>query len=201
MQTPDPADESASSDPPKRDLSITMEKANLYGIALFIPIGLVLALPYVGRWGWAAFGRAWSLLLDHTLLALGVFAVGIVLHELIHGVSWTIFGKKPRGAIKYGFQVKTLTPYAHCTEPMDVWPYRLGAVLPGLLLGVLPWLASIATGNGAVFLFGFFFTLAALGDAMILWLLRGVAPGSLVLDHPTHAGCYVFEREGVRGKG
>ena len=180
----------------KRDLSISMVQANVYGIALFIPTGLVLTLPYVARWGWAAFGNAWYLLIDHSLLALGVFVVGIVIHELIHGVSWTIFGKKPRGVITYGFQVKTLTPYAHCAEPMDVRAYRLGAAMPGLLLGVLPWLAAVVTGNGAVFIFGFVFTLAALGDAMILWLIRGVAPGSLVLDHPSQAGCYVFDGEG-----
>ncbi len=122
-----------------------------------------------------------------------MFAVGIVLHELIHGLAWMYFGEKPRSAITYGFKLKTLTPYAHCDEPMDVHAYRLGAAMPGLLLGLVPWLAGVATGNGSVLIFGFIFTLAALGDAMILWLIRGVAPGSLVLDHPTEAGCYVID--------
>ncbi len=185
----------------KRDLSISMGKANLYGIALMIPAGLLLALPYVARWGWAAFGNAWNttLALDNVPVALGVFAVGIVLHELIHGLSWTVFGKKPRSAITYGFKLKTLTPYAHCVEPMDVRAYRLGAAMPGLILGVLPWLAGVVSGNGPLLIFGLVFTLAALGDAMILWLIRGVAPGSLVLDHPTQAGCYVIDPDGREG--
>ncbi len=177
----------------KRDLSISMGKANLYGIALMAPGVLLLALPYVAIWGWEAFGNAWETMRDHVLLALAVFAVGIVLHELIHGLSWTVFGEQPRSAIKYGFKVKTLTPYAHCVEPMDVRAYRLGAIMPGLILGVLPWLAAVVSGNGAVLIFGLVFTLAALGDAMILWLIRDVAPGSLVLDHPTQAGCYVID--------
>ena len=179
----------------KRDLSISMGKANLYGIALMVPGVLLLALPYVAIWGWEAFGNAWNttLALDNVPAALGVFAVGIVLHELIHGLSWMYFGKKPRSAITYGFKLKTLTPYAHCVEPMDVRAYRLGAAMPGLILGVLPWLAAVVSGNGAVLIFGFVFTLAALGDAMILWLIRDVAPGSLVLDHPTQAGCYVID--------
>ncbi len=177
----------------KRDLSISMGKANLYGIVLMAPGGVLLALPYVAIWGREAFGNAWETMRDHFLLALAVFAVGMVLHELIHGLSWTVFGKQPRSAIKYGFQVKTLTPYAHCVEPMDVRAYRLGAAMPGLIVGVLPWLAAVVSGNGAVLIFGFVFTLAALGDAMILWLIRDVAPGSLVLDHPTQAGCYVID--------
>ena len=76
-------------DAAKRDLSISMGKANLYGIGLMIPAGLLLALPYVALWGWAALGNAWNttLALDNVPVALGVFAVGIVLHELIHGLT------------------------------------------------------------------------------------------------------------------
>ena len=79
------------------------------------------------------------------------------------------------------------------TEPMAAHAYRLGAAMPGLVLGVLPWLFGLATGNGPAFLFGLLFTIAALGDAMILWLLRGVAPEAQVIDHPSRAGCYVMD--------
>jgi hypothetical protein len=41
--------------------------------------------------------------------------------------------------------------------------------------------------------FGLLFTFAAGGDALVLWLLRGVAPHRLVEDHPTRAGCFVWE--------
>lgn len=195
-----------NADPPdvaQRDLSISLGKANLYGIALMIPAGLLLTLPYVARWGWVAFGNAWNttLTVEHLPWLLGVFAVGAVLHELIHGLTWTVFGKKPRRAIRYGFHCKTVSPYAHCVEPMDVRAYRLGAAMPGLLLGVLPWFAGVLTGNGSLLIFGLIFTLVAEGDAMVLWLIRGVAPGSQVLDHPTQAGCYVIDREEGKASG
>jgi hypothetical protein len=186
-------------DPPearRRDVSISMAQANLYGLLLLIPAGALLVLPYLALWGGAAFGDAWQTVADNLLPALGCFAAGIVAHEGIHGLSWMIFGRKPRRAIRYGFKLKTLTPYAHCTEPMDARAYRLGAAMPGLLLGVGPWLAGLATGHGPTFLFGLLFTLAALGDAMILWLLRHVPPTAQVIDHPTRAGCYVIEPEG-----
>ena len=177
----------------KRDLSISMAQANLVGIGLLLPVGALLALPYLALWGSNAFLAAWLVVGDNLLAAFGVIVVGIVLHELIHGLSWQIFGKKPRSAITYGFKLKTLTPYAHCTEPMDARAYCLGAALPGLLLGVLPWLIGLILGNGAALLFGLLFTVAAIGDAMILWLLRSVEPTAQVIDHPSRAGCFVID--------
>jgi len=37
------------------------------------------------------------------------------------------------------------------------------------------------------------FTVAAGGDAMILWSLRKEDRGALVLDHPSNAGCSIVE--------
>ena len=74
------------------------------------------------------------------------------------------------------------------------------AGVPGVVLGVAPALAGLVLGAGDVFWFGFIFTLAAGGDALILWLLRGVPGDRLVRDHPTKPGCLVLPertREGV----
>jgi len=61
------------------------------------------------------------------------------------------------------------------------------------VLGLLPSLVGIVTGNAPIMLFGLFFTFAAGGDALVLWLIRKVDPNALVEDHPTNAGCYVLE--------
>lgn len=119
--------------------------------------------------------------------------LGSILHELIHGFSWAYFGHKPLNAIKFGFQWKTLTPYAHCHEPMEVQAYRLGGIMPLLVLGLLPSLIGIGSGNGWLMFFGFLFTMAAGGDLLVLWLIRDVKPGQIVEDHPTQAGCYLIE--------
>jgi hypothetical protein len=107
--------------------------------------------------------------------------------------AWALFAKKPLSVFKLGFQWKSITPYAHCKEPMDIQPYRVGSFAPGLLLGILPWMASLFTGDILLFLFGLLYTIAAGGDFLILWIIRNVKPGTLVEDHPTNAGCYVFE--------
>ncbi|MFP4436635.1 MAG: DUF3267 domain-containing protein [Chloroflexaceae bacterium] len=177
----------------KRDLSLSMAQANLYTLIIILPpIGLLGLLFYL-LWGEAAFWRGWFVLFGNVGIALLVIVGGIVVHELLHGVTWMLAGDKPRSAVKFGFQLKTLTPYAHCTAPLEVRAYRLGALMPGLLLGIVPLLAGMVTGSGALTIFGLFFTLAAGGDFLILWTLRSVQPGALVEDHPTRAGCYVLE--------
>lgn len=172
----------------KRDLSVSMEQANLYGILFALPAAAIQFVSFFLVSGFRAFEPTWGLL----PLAL-VATLGIIVHEVIHGLSWAFFGKKPLSTISFGMLWKTLTPYAHCNEPLDVTAYRLGTFLPGLLLGILPFGVALLTGSGDWFWFSLLHTTAACGDWLVLWVIRTVKPGSLMEDHPTRAGCYVLE--------
>jgi len=172
----------------KRDLSISMARANI--IVLFISIPVVILQFAIFLWihGTEGLRPAWS----SAILIIAVL-LGIVIHELIHGISWVIFGRKPFSSIKFGFQWKTFTPYAHLKEPLEVNAYRLGAFMPGFILGILTYIMSLVLGNGDLFWFSIVHTSAAGGDWLILWLIRHVKAGMQVEDHPTNAGCYVLE--------
>ena len=67
-------------------------------------------------------------------------------------------------------------------------------LMPAIVVGVQPYLAGLFSGNSALTLFGLFFIFAASGDFLILWSLRKVKHGNLVEDHPTNAGCFVYEK-------
>lgn len=182
----------------KRDYSVSMEKANVFSLAFAIPPVILFAALFSMIWGYEGFGGdELSLFGSMLLFALAVVA-GIVIHELIHGLAWTLAAHKPFDSVQYGFKWKTLTPYAHCKAPICAKAYRIGAFMPGLMLGILPALAGILLGSGGLLVFGVVFTAAAGGDFLILWMIRGVPSNSLVEDHPTRAGCYVFE--GVSAK-
>ena len=172
----------------KRGLSISMARANM--IVLFVSIPVVIAQ-------FALFNAVHG---ANRIRSIGNFPVlviavlgGIAVHELIHGIAWAIAGNKPFSMITFGFQWKTLTPYAHLKEPIEVNAYRLGAFMPGFVLGVLPYGLSILYGDGSLFWFGLVHTSAAGGDWLVLWLIRNVKRGMQVEDHPTNAGCYVLE--------
>lgn len=176
----------------RRDLSVSMGKANLYVLLTTLPPTVVLAAVYVWLWGIEGPDGFTDLVIVYGV-GIALVAFGVVAHEAIHGLSWAYFGGKPLSAIKFGFQLKTLTPYAHCKEPMRARAYRIGGAMPGLVMGIPPSLAGIATGSGWIMFFGLFFTFAAGGDALVLWLIRNVDAEAFVEDHPTNAGCYVYE--------
>lgn len=181
----------------KKDLSIPTTKATLLSFVFGLPLACLLMGLYLWRWGSIInlnSTRPISFLVFF-ISFLATLILGIVIHELIHGLTWAIAGHKPLSAIKFGFQWQSLTPYAHCPEPLEVNAYRLGGSMPLIVLGILPALIGIGTGNGWSMFFGFIFTLAASGDLLVLWLIRGVKPGQFVQDHPTRVGCYLMEMQ------
>lgn len=174
------------------DYSIPMGKAQIASL----PYGLVAAaevLLFIAFYGTAPVAEAADMLMPW--LFLPVFAAGIIAHELIHGFTWMFAARLPFAKMKFGFQWKSLTPYAHCTVPIRKDAYILGTLMPAVVLGFVPFLGSLINGNGWLLMFGVLFTFAAVGDFLIIRMIRSVRSDALVADHPEQAGCYVYEIE------
>lgn len=179
-----------------------MRKANVYGLALLPPVALICGA-YLWIWSFEKLAAAMefesllSVFLVWFVAIPATFVAGVVVHELLHGLSFLYIGGASRESVTLlGFQRETATPYSSCSQPLRAGGYRWTIAMPGLVLGILPVAAGLFTGNPWAMFFGTFFLLAASGDAIILWLLRGVPANALVEDHPTRAGCYVFDPEG-----
>ncbi|MEM9997004.1 MAG: DUF3267 domain-containing protein [Bacteroidota bacterium] len=180
----------------REDRSVSMGKANLYALALILPVGAIQMAAHGGLHGWGNFTAGFDWWVESGRWVLGL-VLGIVVHEGLHGLAWKQAAGLPWLAISFGFNWRALAPYAHCDVPMSARAYRIGAATPGLVLGILPALVGLALGWGAWAVFGVFYTVAAGGDALILWLLRNVPGGWLVEDHPSQAGCYVYVPDGA----
>jgi hypothetical protein len=178
----------------RQDLSLSIAAAYMYMLLLAVPLIVALALAFAGVWGWgrlfdgAARFLAWPSLVPSLV-------IGIPLHEVIHGLSWAYFGQRPLKDVRFGVQWKLLTPYAHLQVPIPARAYRLGAAMPALVLGLLPYGAGLAVGKGWFTAFGLLYLFAAGGDLLVLWQLRKVDANALVEDHPSRAGCYVYGTE------
>lgn len=183
-----------------KDRSVSLLAANLLAPVMALPPIALLLILYIKVWGYeGVFGWLQTLSGPRALAAVAALLVSVPVHELIHGVSYAIFGRKPLATVRLRFELKALAPYVHLEERIGVRPYRLAILMPALILGLLPSLAGLLTGSAWALAFGLSSILAAGGDMVILWVLRGVAPGSLVEDHPTRAGCYVIEIGGGPG--
>jgi Putative zincin peptidase len=169
-----------------------MFRANALAILVTAPPVLGLAAVFAARWGWALAGRGVN---EFLTLPVGVpLAVGgILVHEAVHAITWAIASGRPLSAIEIGIQWRSLSPFAHPRAPMAARPYRIGAAMPGVVLGLIPAVLAVILGTPLLLIFGLFFLIAAGGDALVLWLIRDVSSGLLVQDHPTRAGCIVVE--------
>jgi len=66
--------------------------------------------------------------------------------------------------------------------------------MPAVLLGIIPSIISIATGNSGLFLFGIFFSITAGGDLLLLWFLRKEKKDVWIQDLSDKVGYIIFEK-------
>jgi hypothetical protein len=184
-------------------LTIDLVKANIYGLLILIPIAVIYGLPYFFIWGDEIGVRnstSWEPSLipgtkpAGSILILISLVLGIILHELIHGITWYFFTEDGFKSIKFGILKQMATPYCHCKEPLQVYAYVLGAIMPAIILGLIPAVIATVIGNLGLLILAAFFTMAAIGDLMIINLLRKEKGVSFVLDHPSEAGCFVYRK-------
>ena len=121
--------------------------------------------------------------------------IGVVIHELIHGLTALWYAKVKWEDIKFGLDAKTFTPYFHSKAPISAKKYRVVAVMPLVVMGLVPYFLALATGGLWLLAFGIMFTITAVGDVMILWLMRHLPADQQVQDHPTQVGLLVIDAE------
>ena len=177
----------------RRDLTISIGKANVFAILLLIPLLVI------------GFGLYYAVhqRLDYSgsnlILFFVVFIVLIAVHELIHGVCWSIFTPHHFRDIEFGIIKSSLTPYCTCLEPLKRGQHIFGTVMPLVILGILPMAAGIALGRTDVLFMGIIMADSAAGDIMVIRRFLGYrsdAAETVFMDHPTQAGGVVFEKQG-----
>ena len=159
-------------------------RAQLISFVLVVPFAALSVVPHGYFWG----------LPDEDLFPLSVLGAmigSIVIHEALHGLGYYWAGAD-RSDIEFGFNWSGLVPYAHCAVPLRANPYRVAIALPGLVLGVLPLVLGLSLGRWWLTAYAFLMLLAAAGDTLLLWIMRGVSGDAWMQDHPSKMGCLVL---------
>ncbi|MCR4995501.1 MAG: DUF3267 domain-containing protein [Bacteroidales bacterium] len=183
----------------QRKVTINIVSANVFAILIFLVAAISFGVPYVCLWHdtWHGTPLVPEFLSNPWMSFLGLAALigGIVVHELIHGITWACFAPGGWQSISFGVMWKLLTPYCHCDEPLRRSGYLWGGMMPCIVLGIIPAVLSLFTGSFLLLIWGIIFISAAAGDIWMCWLLLKEKPGCLVLDHPSEAGFYIYEEE------
>ena len=175
------------------ELTVSIVKANIFGVVLLLPL-LIVGIGLFFLHNHSVSGGLG--MLNPILFLVLLFAL-IVVHELIHGLSWSLFAEHHWKDIEFGFMKQYLTPYCTCGVPLKKGAYIFGALMPLILLGILPVIAGILTGSFGLLLLGIIMADSAAGDIMIVWKIlryRSEAETIVYIDHPTQAGGVIFEK-------
>ena len=175
--------------------TIDLMKANLVALKYFAFFALIFGLPYYLIWGINLSELKSGNIIFRAFIPLIALFLGIIIHELIHGVFFAKYAERGFKSIKFGILWKTLTPYCHCKEPLKIKEYIVALLAPLIILGILPAIIGLSIGNIALLIFGIFFSGAAAGDIMIYQLIKKENPEDYVQDHPSEAGYFIFRKK------
>lgn len=174
-----------------KELKISALRANVLAIIISAPFWIGAIVPFVILHG-NPFVQDYNAL----LFVLAMIA-GIVVHELIHGLTFAMFTAKGWKSIEFGIIWEYVTPYCTCSEPMKKGPMIFAAIMPTIVLGFLPAVLGIVTGKWVILFFAIILIMGGGGDMMIILnILKYRSKGKevLFLDHPYEIGTIVFEK-------
>ena len=133
-----------------------------------------------------------NLISNYNIFTFILFALslssGLIIHELLHGLGWVSFGKVHWKDLKFGILISKGILFIHSIAPLTMKSYRIGILLPGLILGFLiPLIGLLFAWPFLVFLGIFMFSVSA-GDFIIFWKTRKVSNNTYIIDHPNKIG-------------
>ncbi len=176
-------------DPSKlRDVSVPLDTIMAQALPLSIILTIAPLIPHALKWG-IVFGFNGR----NYLLGFIAFVVLIVAHEAVHAIGWILFAGVPSQKIRFGIAWKTLSPYAHSTVAMRAGGYRIGVILPLIITGIIPAIIGTVTNAPWLTVSGAILVSGAVGDLMVLRVIRQIPSNAMVIDHPQNAGCYVID--------
>jgi hypothetical protein len=163
---------------------------------------LFVMLPFIAVMAWAYYLFSHTIKLSvftgaYSILILVLLIIFIILHELIHGLTWAVFAKSHFKSIDFGVIWSMLTPYCTCSEPMKRWQYLLGCAMPTIVLGFGFGAVTILCHQFFLFLLAEFMIFSGGGDFLIILkmlLYRSNGNDAVYYDHPTECGFVVFEK-------
>ena len=140
----------------------------LFGIILFgVPFYFIwpeklpdiianLEIPYLDR-------------LVNSIPFILIVIVGIIVHEMIHGIFDIIFLKNGLKSIKIKFKGGAL--FCLPTGVLKISEFKIILLMPLIIMGIIPALISLFVGNSLLLFFGIIFIALAGADIYILYLL------------------------------
>ena len=179
----------------RTELTVGIVAANIFAILYGIPLsilGFILFFMYnMDR------NVSFSWEFPELIMFIVLMFALVVVHELVHGITWSLFTEHHWKDIEFGFMKEYMTPYCTCACPLSRGHYIIGTVMPLILLGLIPMAAAILAGSYLWLWLSVVMTISAGGDILIIINIlkhKSNAEEVFYIDHPTQAGGAIFEK-------
>jgi hypothetical protein len=139
-------------------------QANLASFIVFVLVAGMGGMAFASIHGFALAWAGFVIFLTHYSTLFITIIVGAIAHELLHAVGFALGNTRGWRSVRFGFSVKDLAPYTHCSDELSFQSFMLATLLPGIILGFAPLILSLILGDGWLFAFSCFFTAGAGGD-------------------------------------
>ena len=96
---------------------------------------------HIGFWPWMLRYAGW------VTAFIAAVAAGIFIHEGIHGLFIAMFARGGFSSLSFGYDKKTMSPYAHSEVPLRVWQMTVVCLSPLFFMGILPFAAALYYGS------------------------------------------------------
>jgi hypothetical protein len=153
------------------EVVIPSSQANLASFVVFTFAVVVGGIAFASFHGFALVWAGFVIFLtDYSTLFITIIT-GALVHESLHAVGFAVGSARGWRSVRFGFSLKDVAPYTHCSDDLSFQSFMLATLLPGLILGIVPLVFSIILGNGWLFAFSCFFTAGAGGDFLCAYKL------------------------------
>jgi len=111
-----------------------------------------------------------------SVFILGAYLIGFivfaVIHELLHGGAFMLFGKVPKKDIAFGVVLKSGVAYCISKIPVSVKASRLSLMMPVYVICTPLYIIAIIFNNFGLGLYAVILFSGSVGDFYYMWKLR-----------------------------
>lgn len=184
---------------------ISMGEIQRWSVRFTIILFLITILPFLYVWGYIDSARFLGDIHESFVRWIAFFVLTIVLfilsiiiggflHEVIHTIFFAPFLPSKFKGLKFGYMKEKMALYVHLREPISITGFRIGLIMPAVILGVFPIILGLLFGYLSILLFGILLSVASIGDLLLLAKTFHLNSTFIIKDLPDDIAVLAIEK-------
>lgn len=165
---------------------LDIKKMNILIFIGFIPLGVVFGI----------FSNFFSNTFDKLYISLTGLILVFFVHELIHGIGYSLFAKD-KSKIKYGIALDKGVLYAMCQDTISKTGILVSLMLPTIILTFILLPIGIIIKDSILVFLALMNLYGAIGDIMMCTLAIRLPKDTEYIDYNADIGAYFISKEDI----